>query len=76
REARLEEMVLMGLRLGEGVVRQRFIDEAGAEPEALFDRAKLERLIEGGFLILDASGLRATPEGRQRLNALLPALLG
>ncbi|QEX25028.1 coproporphyrinogen III oxidase [Hypericibacter adhaerens] len=76
REERLEEMVLMGLRLGEGVARQRFIDETGAEPEALFDRAKLKRLIEGGFLILDASGLRATPEGRQRLNALLPALLG
>ncbi|MGH6941789.1 radical SAM family heme chaperone HemW [Hypericibacter sp.] len=75
-EARLEEMTLMGLRLSEGIARQRFIDETGSEPEALFDPAKLDRLIEGGFLVLDEQGLRATPEGRQRLNAVLPALLG
>jgi putative oxygen-independent coproporphyrinogen III oxidase len=75
-EARLEEMVLMGLRLSEGIARQRFIDETGSEPELLFDRAKLDRLIAGGFLTLDETGLKATPEGRQRLNALLPALLG
>ena len=74
--ARLEEMTLMGLRLSEGIARQRFIDETGSEPEALFDRAKLDRLIAGGFLTLDAWGLKATAEGRQRLNALLPALLG
>jgi putative oxygen-independent coproporphyrinogen III oxidase len=75
-EARLEEMVLMGLRLSEGIARQRFTDETGSEPEVLFDRAKLDRLIAGGFLTLDETGLKATPEGRQRLNALLPALLG
>jgi oxygen-independent coproporphyrinogen-3 oxidase len=74
--ARLEEMVLMGLRLSEGIARQRFLDEAGSEPEALFDRTRLERLIEGGFVTLDDSGLKATAEGRQRLNALLPTLLG
>jgi oxygen-independent coproporphyrinogen-3 oxidase len=75
-KARLEEMVLMGLRLREGIARQRFLEETGSEPEALFESATLERLIAGGFLALDAAGLRATPEGRQRLNALLPALLG
>jgi putative oxygen-independent coproporphyrinogen III oxidase len=75
-EARLEEMTLMGLRLSEGIARQRFVDETGSEPEALFDRAKLDRLIAGGFLTLDEAGLKATPEGRQRLNALLTALLG
>jgi hypothetical protein len=32
-------------------------------------------LIEGGFLELDAAGLRTTGEGRQRLDALLPRLL-
>ena len=74
--ARLEEMTLMGLRLSGGIARQRFIDETGSEPEALFDRARLDRLIEGGFLTLDGSGLKATAEGRQRLNALLPVLLG
>jgi len=75
-DARLEEMVLMGLRLSEGIARQRCIDETGSEPEALFDRSRLDRLIKGGFLALDEAGLRATTEGRQRLDALLPALLG
>jgi oxygen-independent coproporphyrinogen-3 oxidase len=75
-EARLEEMVLMGLRLREGIARRRFLEETGSEPEALFDRARLDRLIEGGFLTLDSDGLKATAEGRQRLDALLPALLG
>jgi len=32
-------------------------------------------LIEGGFLELDEAGLRATAEGRLRLNALLGRLL-
>jgi hypothetical protein len=32
-------------------------------------------LIEGGFLELDEIGLRATAEGRLRLNALLGRLL-
>jgi oxygen-independent coproporphyrinogen-3 oxidase len=75
-EARLEEMLLMGLRLREGIARGRFLEETGSEPEAFFDRARLDRLIGGGFLVLDETGLRATAEGRQRLNALLPALLG
>ncbi len=75
REARLEELLLMGLRLAEGVARARFRAEAEAEPEALLERARLERLIEGGFLALDARGLRATAAGRARLNAVLAALL-
>ncbi|HEX3497739.1 MAG TPA: coproporphyrinogen-III oxidase family protein, partial [Stellaceae bacterium] len=72
---RLEEMLMMGLRLSEPVPRTRFRRECGGEPEAVLDRAPLARLVEGGFLILDEAGLRATVEGRQRLNAVLGALL-
>jgi hypothetical protein len=32
-------------------------------------------LIDGGFLELDEEGLRATPAGLQRLNAVLAALV-
>jgi oxygen-independent coproporphyrinogen-3 oxidase len=42
--------------------------------EDLFEPA-LARLIEGGFLTLDADRLVATAAGRQRLNAVLAALL-
>ena len=75
-EERLTEMLMMGLRTVEGVPADRFIRETGQEMRGALDAERLDRLVEGGFLIADAVGLRATSEGRQRLNALLPALLG
>jgi oxygen-independent coproporphyrinogen-3 oxidase len=72
---RLEEMLMMGLRLAEPIPHARFQRECGAEPAALLDPARLARLVDGGFLALDESGLRSTPPGRQRLNAVLAALL-
>ena len=71
----VEEMLMMGLRLVEGVRRSRLERAAGQETEVLFGR-NLQRLIEGGILSLDAERLAATDTGRQRLNAVLAALLG
>jgi len=70
-----EEMLMMGLRLAEGVDRRRFEAETGAAIEAAVDRQRLAELTAGGFLVLDQDRLRATPVGRQRLNAVLAALL-
>jgi putative oxygen-independent coproporphyrinogen III oxidase len=72
---RLEEMLMMGLRLAEGIPRGRFHRETGGEIEAALDADRITRLAEGGFLTLDGERLRATAAGRQRLNALLAALL-
>ena len=69
------EALMMGLRLAEGVERRRFRARTGSELEAALDPARLPDLIEAGFIELDARGLRATPAGRQRLNAVLTALL-
>ncbi|HKO09311.1 MAG TPA: coproporphyrinogen III oxidase, partial [Alphaproteobacteria bacterium] len=66
----------MGLRLAEGVDRKRFLKTCGMTLETALDGARLVRLIDGGFLELDARGLRATAAGRQRLNAVLAALIG
>ena len=74
RESALEEMLMMGLRLTEGVPRARLETAAGQDAEALFGRT-LAPLIEGGFLRLDRDRLAATAAGRQRLNAVLAALL-
>ncbi len=74
-ETRLEELLMMGLRLTEGVGRAAFRREIGREVEELLDPAKLAVLIEGGFLELDEVGLRATAAGRLRLDALLGRLL-
>ena len=74
-EVRLEELVMMGLRLNEGIARAAFRREAGAGPEDVLPEARLTELLAGGFLELDAGGLRATPAGRVRLDALLARLL-
>jgi oxygen-independent coproporphyrinogen-3 oxidase len=73
-DATISEMLMMGLRLTEGVARQRLERVAGQEIEALFGD-RLPPLIEGGFLTLDGR-LAATAAGRQRLNAVLAILLG
>ncbi|HEX5317997.1 MAG TPA: radical SAM family heme chaperone HemW [Stellaceae bacterium] len=70
-ETALQEMLMMGLRLAEGVPRRRIEELAG---ESLYG-ATLRRLVEGGFLTLDDHRLAATEAGRQRLNAVLGALL-
>jgi oxygen-independent coproporphyrinogen-3 oxidase len=75
REIRLSELLMMGLRLAEGVSRAAFRRETGEEPEAVLPAAELARLIEGGFLELDGVGLRATAAGRVRLDGLLARLL-
>jgi putative oxygen-independent coproporphyrinogen III oxidase len=72
-DERLTELVMMGLRLAEGIPRARFSRECGAPPEELIDRSALARL--DGFVVLDAAGLRATKDGRQRLNSVLATLL-
>ncbi len=75
RDQAVDEMLMMGLRLTDGVARARFQAIAGAAFEERLDGARLARLIEGGFLELDGAGLRATAAGRQRLDAVLAALL-
>ncbi len=72
---RRDEMLMMGLRLTEGISRRRLVQELGADLEDLVDSAKLDRLVGAGFLALDADRLRATEAGRQRLNSVLPILL-
>lgn len=67
------ERLMMGLRLVEGVARHR---PDLPDPAATLDPAALARLIEGGFLELTPTHLRATDAGRQRLNAVLGAMLG
>jgi putative oxygen-independent coproporphyrinogen III oxidase len=73
-ETAVEEMLMMGLRLIEGIPRARLEALAGRDAEDLFGAA-LPPLIEGGFVTLDDDRLAATAAGRQRLNAVLAALL-
>jgi oxygen-independent coproporphyrinogen-3 oxidase len=75
RGERLSEILMMGLRLKEGVPIAR-IEAESAQPFAqALDQARLQRLIDGGFLSLTGETLAATPSGRQRLDAVLAALV-
>jgi putative oxygen-independent coproporphyrinogen III oxidase len=75
RDAMVEEMVMMGLRLVEGISRQRLETLADCSIETLLG-VSLARLVQGGFLELDEYCLAASAAGRQRLNAVLSALFG
>jgi oxygen-independent coproporphyrinogen-3 oxidase len=72
---RLEELVMMGLRLREGITREAFLRETGRPPEELLDPRRLQALTDGGFIELNADGLLATHRGRTRLDAVLAHLL-
>ena len=74
-EARRDELLLMGLRLAEGVSRAAFAGRVGAPIEAALDPRRLAALVEGGMLALDGAGLRATPAARQRLDSVLARLI-
>ena len=52
------------------------IEEESAQPFAqAIDPARLRRLVDGGFLAPAEDHLAATQAGRQRLDAVLAALL-
>ena len=75
-DERLTETLLMGLRLAEGVARDRFRAETGGDFESKLSATNLSALTDANLLVLDERGLRATEDGRQRLDAVLARLLG
>ena len=74
-DTRAEERLMMGLRLVDGVDLARFAADVGRELPDWIGAPQLQPLLKDGYLALDESCLRATPKGRQVLNALLSRLL-
>ena len=71
----VEEALMMGLRLADGIDRATFASVTGVDPVEALEAARLDPLVRAGFLEVDPTHLRATAEGRQRLNALLERLI-
>ncbi len=71
------EAVMMGLRTAEGVPLARLaaLGDAPEDIGAVLDREAIARLAETGLLADDPERLRATAAGRQRLNAVLAAIV-
>ncbi|MFO1073232.1 MAG: radical SAM family heme chaperone HemW [Geminicoccaceae bacterium] len=74
-EAQLTELLMMGLRLVEGVPVARIEAIAGRPLRTAISAPALERFLAADLLRLEAGRLRATAAGRQRLEAILRRLL-
>ncbi len=72
---RAEEMLMMGLRLNEGVNRAAFERRAGQPLDDALDREAAARLATAGLIESDSAGLRLTAAGRPVLDAILAALI-
>ena len=72
---RAREMLLMGLRLREGIDAARFARRTGMSLADALDPAVLAMAEEEGYVTRSPGRLVATAEGRLRLDALLPALV-
>lgn len=72
---RAREMLLMGLRLTEGIDLARFLARTGIAFQDAVDRLTLRRAEEEGYLIVANDKVMATGEGRLRLDSLLAALV-
>jgi oxygen-independent coproporphyrinogen-3 oxidase len=73
--ARRRELMMMGLRLMEGVSLSRFEQETGMPLSAFVNRERLKVLLDEGLLDMSDTHVTATRAGRQRLNAVLAYLL-
>ncbi len=71
---RAREALLMGLRLAEGIDLARFERRTGTRLTDAVDAGVLQAATEENYLFSAIRGWWQPPEGRQRLDALLPAL--
>ena len=72
---RVREMVLMGLRLSEGIDPRRVEARSGVAFGDAVSAGVLAQAVEAGYLTVSPERVVATLEGRLRLDALLAALL-
>ncbi len=76
REEQLEELLVMGLRLAEGIDLARLEVLADRPIDRWLDRAALARFVADGWLSLTNGRLVPTAKGRQRLSGILAGLFG
>lgn len=74
-ETQFAEMMLMGLRLAEGVPESRIRAYRGCDADAAFDADRLESLIRNDLVVRTGGYMRTTAAGRTRLDAVIAHLL-
>ena len=71
---RAREALIMGLRLAEGIDLAKFGERTGRTVGEAVDMDTLARCVAEGYLVYTPQRLKATREGRLRLNSSLAAL--
>lgn len=75
-EERAEELILMGLRIREGINKARFKSQCGLDLNNFINTRALKNLIADGFLHENDHSLCATARGFPVLNKLIEELCG
>ena len=71
----LAELMMMGLRLREGVALENIKQETGQDWRMALSQDKVQHLVDEGFLTAGETHIQPTMAGMQRLNSLLAYLL-
>ncbi len=71
---RADELLMMGLRLTDGIDRALYERIIGMPLDDSLDGDRVAALSAAGLVVSDRRGLRATPAGMQRLNAVIAAI--
>jgi oxygen-independent coproporphyrinogen-3 oxidase len=74
-EQRFSEMMMMGLRLREGVAFAKIQAETGQDWRMVLAQDKVQHLVDEKMLDVSDTQIMPTREGMQRLNALLAYML-
>ena len=72
---RAREILMMGLRLEQGLDLDAVTQDSGVALDAVIDHAAKQRLLGDGLLAEQGSRLMVTPAGRPLTNSVLTALL-
>jgi putative oxygen-independent coproporphyrinogen III oxidase len=74
-EARAQEALLMGLRLGEGIDLTRIATMSGIPTDKLIDAEAVENLENQGLILFTSDRLRVTEAGMLLLDAILAEIV-
>ena len=74
-DERLTEMMMMGLRLREGVDIKKIEEETGQDWRMVLQQDKIQNLVDEKMLAVSKTHIMPTADGMQRLNGLLAYLL-
>lgn len=70
----IAELAVMGMRVTDGIGANNFRARAGISLDDVIDPTISKRLQKAGLIVHESAGLRATPAGLQRLDAVIAAL--